>query len=259
MMTTMECEAMELRIGAWLDGELDAAEAREVAAHVEGCARCAAELASLRRLRAALRERMPPLRAPDPLRARLRAAAASAPAPAAAGGVPRWLALAASVAVLLAASGVAWRAGAAAERRDRLADELVAGHVRSLFPGHLMDVASTDQHTVKPWFDGRIDFAPPVHDLADRGFPLAGGRVDYLAGRPVASLVYGRRKHWINVFLWPADGRTAARPGTRRGYHLVPCGGAAMECWAVSDVSEDDLRQLVALLRRADPALRPQR
>jgi anti-sigma factor RsiW len=124
-----------------------------------------------------------------------------------------------------------------------------------------MDVASTDQHTVKPWFDGRIDFAPPVHDLADRGFPLAGGRVDYLAGRPVASLVYGRRRHWINVFLWPADGGAApaGRPVTRRGYHLLPCGGVAMECWAVSDVGEDDLRQFVALLRRSDPALQPAR
>jgi anti-sigma factor RsiW len=140
--------------------------------------------------------------------------------------------------------------------QQRILSEVVSAHLRSLQAGHLIDVVSTDQHTVKPWFDGRIDFAPPVHDLAAQGFPLVGGRIDYLAGRPVAALVYRRRRHLVNVFLWPADARApTARPATLRGYRLLPCGGPGMECWAASDLAEPELRAFVGLLRRADPAL----
>jgi anti-sigma factor RsiW len=261
---TMECERMERRIGAWLDGELPPDQAREVAAHLERCPACAAELDGLRRLGDAIRAELPRLAAPEALRAAVRADAA--PAPAASPppiplhrrrAAPRWLALAASVLLLVGVAGeAAWRAGEASARRGVLADELVAAHLRSLMPGHLVDVESTDQHTVKPWFDGRIDFAPPVHDLAAQGFPLVGGRIDVLAGRPVAALVYRRRRHLVNVFLWPADaGAPTARPAILRGYRLLPCGGRAMECWAASDLAEPELRAFVGLLRRADPAL----
>jgi anti-sigma factor RsiW len=168
----------------------------------------------------------------------------------------RWLAAAAAVAVLLAGAGrVAWIAGEASARNDVQAEEVLASHVRSLIGTHLTDVASTDQHTVKPWFDGRLDFAPPVYDLADQGFPLAGGRLDYIGGHPAAAMVYARRKHWINLFVWPVDGATQSAPAwqARRGYHMAQWDAGGMRHWAVSDVNEGELQTFVHLLREREP------
>ena len=118
-------------------------------------------------------------------------------------------------------------------------------HLRSLQPGHLEDVISTDQHTVKPWFDGELDFAPPVRDFADAGFPLQGGRLDIVEGKTVAVLVYGRRKHLINVFIWPsAEPDAAPRFGTRLGYNWLEWTKNGMKMWAVSDVSAPELDAL---------------
>jgi anti-sigma factor RsiW len=134
-----------------------------------------------------------------------------------------------------------------------LADEVVASHVRSLMPGHLSDVLSSDQHTVKPWFDGKLDYSPPVHDFTGRGYPLLGGRLDYLNGRPVAALVYGRRKHFINVFVWPADGsRAGGAPPMRRGYHVLHWTTPDLTYWVASDVGLAELTEFGAMLRLAD-------
>jgi len=121
--------------------------------------------------------------------------------------------------------------------------------LRSLQPGHLVDVVSTDQHTVKPWFDGKLDFSPPVQDFADQGFPLQGGRIDVIHGRSVAALVYARRKHFVNVFIWPTDENDAApHSGSQQGYQWIEWRRAGMEFCVVSDAAPSALDQLHSLL-----------
>src|SRR6058998_1951412 len=165
----------------------------------------------------------------------------------------RWLALAASLALVAVGS---WRLGLSRAGEDALAGQVLASHVRSLMPGHLTDVVSSDQHTVKPWFNGKLDFSPPVYDFTGRGFPLVGGRLDYVGGRPIAALAYSWRQHVINVFLWPAEqGRTQGpRATTRQGYHLLRWATPAYTYWVASDLGLAELGDFVALLQRGESA-----
>ncbi len=160
----------------------------------------------------------------------------------------RWLAIAASV--LLVAS-LTWNIALFRARVDPnqlLAANVLSAHVRSLAGTHLLDVPSTDQHTVKPWFNGKLDFAPNVKDV--EGFPLLGGRLEYFDDRPAAALIYGRRKHTINLFTWPSATSTAESTQTRNGYHLQSWSSNGMAFWAVSDLNETELRQFVLLYRQ---------
>jgi anti-sigma factor RsiW len=160
----------------------------------------------------------------------------------------RWLAIAAS---LLLAASVTWNVALLKSRVDPqqlLAANVLSAHIRSLAGNHLLDVPSSDQHTVKPWFNGKLDFAPAVKDL--EGFPLLGGRLEYFEGHPAAALIYGRRNHTINLFTWPSAEPTAEATLTRNGYHLQSWSGNGMTFWAVSDLNETELRQFATLYER---------
>jgi anti-sigma factor RsiW len=246
---------VEQRLDAYVDGELAESEARELAAHLAECRECTARHDALVVLRATIAARAPYHRADAALRGRLRASLRAA----AGGGRRPWLASwrpLAAAAMLAGVAVSAWQLSAARAARDAVARDVLASHVRSLLGEHLTDVASTDQHTVKPWFNGRLDFSPPVSDFAGAGFPLLGGRIDYIGGRPVAALVYGRRRHFINVYLWPADRGATGGPSalTRQGYHLRHWATPAFVYWIASDLGTAELDQFAGLLKSADAA-----
>lgn len=246
---------VESQIDAQLDGELGAVEAAALEAHLSSCAECARFRDRRLALRSTIAREIPSFQAPAALDARVRAAlrdtfAPRRAPPATASWTWRGMALAASLAIVAAGS---WRLGANRATDQTLANEVLASHVRSLMPGHLTDVLSSDQHTVKPWFNGKLDFSPPVADFAGRGYPLLGGRLDYVNGRAVAALVYGRRQHLINVFVWPAGERSGGAPSLEsRGYHLLHWATPQYAYWVVSDLGLPELRDFASLLQLGD-------
>jgi anti-sigma factor RsiW len=245
-----------LLVQAELDGELDAAQAAALETHRARCPVCRAAQQELLRTRALLRAEPYPA-TPDDVRARVMARLRQVEPPAAPtpGGRrrPTWLRGPALGFGLGAACAAALALLVVLPARDDLAGAVVAGHIRALQPGHLADVVSTDQHTVKPWFDGRIDFAPPVRDFAAEGFPLKGGRLDYLDRRPVAALVYQRDRHIIDLYVWPAGGTGLHRAGdaARQGYNVVHWTADGMNFWAVSDVERAQLDAFADLWKKA--------
>ncbi len=262
----MTCENNKLLLHAYSDGELDLVRSLEIEEHVKTCASCARELREQQTLRKGIQAANLYHRAPESLRARIISSANAAQSRESKRGsiatlppraerrrpVLEWLAVAAAILIALALGIRIIPSALNARQGDLVAEELVASHIRSLQPGHLMDVVSTDQHTVKPWFDGKLDFAPPVRDLADQGYPLIGGRLDYVGYRNVAALVYQLRKHYINVFVWPDDGQQTKPPGvvSKQGYNVVCRSNGGMRLCGVSDVSADDLRQFMETLSR---------
>lgn len=250
----MSCELRQTQLLAYFDGELDAVSASAFETHLESCSVCRSALDAEEALRASIAKVNLYEKAPASLHRAIVAKLPAAPSTSAPAVQPprsstwRWLALAAS---LLLVATLAWQLFqhfAGPPRNSAVVLAALDAHLRSLQAGHLADVPSADQHTVKPWFDGKLDFAPPVRDFANDGFPLLGGRLDVLDGKTVAALVYGRRKHIINVFVWPADASArATRTGESQGYHWVAWRSGGFDFLAVSDVNAADLQQLSQL------------
>ena len=247
--------AFEAQLDAYLDGELAAPDAAELEQHLRACPECARLERRRRAASNAVREHLPRFPAPELLRARVRAAARAEASGRERRRVPGWSALAVAASLAVVAFG-SWQLALRGAAGEAITNQVLASHVRSLMPGHLTDVLSTDQHTVKPWFNGKLDFSPAVYDFAGGGFPLVGGRLEYVDGRPVAALVYSRRQHIINVFLWPAEQRSTAGPRatTRQGYHLLHWATPAYTYWVASDLGLSELSDFAALLQRGDSA-----
>ena len=251
----MNCENPRTTLHGYLDGELDASRSAEFERHLETCRECANALAVEESVRSSLQHSGLYEHAPAALRKKVRAvlrAAAGSSLDTRAIPMWRWLAVAAAILLVAGVSWYVWPrpAGIGAASVPFTAGEMIDAHIRSLQPGHLTDVASTDQHTVKPWFTGKLDFAPPVKDYSEQGFPLVGGRLDVLGGRNVAALVYMRRKHVINVFVMPTKEPDTPihPPGLRQGYQWVHWRRQGMEYCAISDVSLSDLHELAQLI-----------
>lgn len=259
----MNCERTREMLGAHLDGELDAVNDRDLQLHLRECADCLSAASNAESLRNIVRQAAPYHRAPAGLESRIRAslrgqpsrqaqqAPAPEPSPRRVSWFWQWTTAAATVAAVVVA---VWIGSALTARRaagEFLAEEIVSAHVRSLQGAHLTDVQSSDQHTVKPWFDGKVDFAPPVRDLAADGFPLLGGRLDYVAGHPAAALVFQHNKHFINVFVWPAAAGAAPPADVlgRRGYNLVSWRQGDLTFCAVSDLNRAELESFATNYR----------
>lgn len=247
----MTCNEVRQLLHAYIDDELDIATSLRMEAHLPGCPECRRELENAQLVRTAVAQASVYHPAPALLRERLKNAIRSE------AGVevplsvnfptPWWkrsTALSSLAAALFLLIGLVVFFVSPRAPRGQVA-ELVGSHVRSLEADHLLDVQSTDQHTVKPWFTGKIDFSPPVVDLASEGFPLVGGRLDYLAQQKVAALIYRRNKHVINVFVWPGEGSSETE--TMQGFNLIRFECKGMICWAVSDVNAGELQQFVDL------------
>ncbi|HLY59189.1 MAG TPA: anti-sigma factor [Terriglobia bacterium] len=251
----MSCQETEGLIHGYVDGELDLVRSIEIERHMEGCEGCAHAYQTQQSLKSAFRSAPLRFKAPAELQSRiqssLRKAGKAAPAPRAFHWLPtlRW---AGAVAALALMAVIGWNLARVARPPsgdDLVAQEVLASHVRSLMANHLADVPSTDQHTVKPWFNGKLDFSPPVVDLAGDGFPLVGGRLDYLEDRPVAALVYQRRKHFINLFIWPSASDSGQRAVMRQGYNLIHWTHSGMTYWAASDLNNSELQEFVQLIQ----------
>jgi anti-sigma factor RsiW len=238
----MTCEEAEILLHALIDGELDAGHAREVETHVATCPRCAAAFAAYREMSRAIASADLRYAAPPALRRRIEAAL---PQPRVANrrDILKGFAMGSAMSAI-AASGL-FAVALRSDDEQRIMSEVVSAHLRSLQAGHLTDVISTDQHTVKPWFNGRLDVSPPVIDLTQQGFTLVGGRLDYVDARALGAVVYRRRQHVINLFVSQTANaeRQAARIETIQGFNIRRWSDRGLNYWAVSDIGADELAE----------------
>ena len=252
----MQCKEARLMVSPLVDGELSDGQRQVVADHVSGCARCSALAADYRALRPALIEAGYHRAAPD-LAARIRVRLveeAAAQDTRSDERRPRWHGYARQAAAVLVASMfsalAAWHLTRTQFDHSSIEHDVLTAHVRSLLQDRPTQVASSDRHEVKPWFTGKLDFSPNVKDLTEQGFPLIGGRLDVVGGRRIASIVYRRRLHVINVFVWPASQQISVPPRqlSRNGYNGIAWTADGIVYWAVSDLNPTELEQFQKLL-----------
>ena len=258
----MDCMSIRGQMHPYLDQELDLPNVVAIDRHLASCLECSAMFAQLSALQSGLRRHAVRHSAPAALAERIRAGVAAGAAGARMQTAVRvkrapwfqhWFQLGAAVA---AATVMTWAATtlyyASAQDEQLVAEQVFAAHARSVLTDRLFDVASSDQHTVKPWLSSKLDFSPPVADLAGAGFALVGGRVDYVNSRPVATLVYRHRQHWIDLFVWPdaKTGRASPEALARNGYNVLRWTDAGMTFWAISDVNAEDLKTFAEAYRK---------
>jgi anti-sigma factor RsiW len=253
----MNCREAQELIHGFVDGELGLVWNLEMERHIHECPSCSGTHERLRAMHTVVSDNslyfQPPAGLEDRLRARLRKV--SGVENRAWTSVPSWRGIGIAAALLLCVAGT-WQVAMMRPRSsttEAIGQEVVASHVRSLMATHLTDVPSSDRHTVKPWFNGKVDFSPVVADFADRGFVLDGGRLEYLDNRAVAALVYRRRQHVINLFTWPtSEPDWAIRTFDRQGYHVFNWTKYHVTYWAVSDLNSEELRQFAEMLRNME-------
>lgn len=252
----MSCQQTHELIHGYLDGELDLVKSIEIEKHIAGCPACTRSYKGMKGLQSALSDSALRFEPPASLERRLRTALRQESGAEARPMVFRWRwilaasSVIAAVLIIFAVAGIFTRPAP----DDLLAQEVVSSHVRSLMVDHSTDVLSSDRHTVKPWFDGKLDFSPTVKDLSQQGFSLNGGRLDYIGNRPVAALVYQRRQHLINVFVWPSTESTTEKASELQGYNVIRWSHGGMAYWAVSDLNLAELQQFVQLLQEQSQA-----
>ena len=238
----MICEETEILLHALIDGELDAGHARELEDHIAGCPRCAAQLLTYREMSKTIAGADLRYPAPPELRRRIEASLPKTQAPNRR-AVLRGFAMGSAVSAIAATGLIA--IVLRGDDEQRIMSEVVSAHLRSLQAGHLTDVLSTDQHTVKPWFNGKLDVAPPVVDLTAQGFTLIGGRLDYVDTRPIGAIIYRRRSHVINLFVAQTASaqRHPAKTETIQGFNIRRWSERGLNYWAVSDLAADELAE----------------
>jgi anti-sigma factor RsiW len=246
----MKCQELQSQLHAYRDGELDLTSSLEIESHLSECKVCFQVNDNLKTLQKALRSDALRFQPSPDFEARIKSALRREARVGETGIGWRWLIPVLSAAVLVIVVGGYLLTRSPGD--DLIAREVVSGHVRSLMtPAHTIDVVSEDPHTVKPWFDGKLDFSPPVRDFTAQGFALIGGRLDYIGNRPVAALIYERRKHPINVFIWPAaSGDTKATAQVQQGYNVIHWTKSGMTYWAISDLNLAELQQLQGELEK---------